>query len=45
MESVSEFMRRQVFVRWPEHGNLLEALRAGRLESARIPSFNPACGW
>jgi acetyltransferase-like isoleucine patch superfamily enzyme len=27
-----EFMRREAFVRWPVHGNVLEALRAGRLE-------------
>ena len=27
-----EFMRRQAFVRWPVHGNVLEALRDGRLE-------------
>jgi acetyltransferase-like isoleucine patch superfamily enzyme len=27
-----EFMRRQAFVRWPLHGNVLEALREGRLE-------------
>jgi acetyltransferase-like isoleucine patch superfamily enzyme len=27
-----EFMRRQAFVRWPVHGNVLEALREGRLE-------------
>src|SRR5580700_1978869 len=26
-----EFMRRQAFVRWPVHGNVLEALREGRL--------------
>ncbi len=25
-------MRRQAFARWPVHGNVLEALRAGRLE-------------
>lgn len=25
-------MRREAFVRWPVHGNVLEALRAGRLE-------------
>jgi acetyltransferase-like isoleucine patch superfamily enzyme len=28
----AEFMRRQAFVRWPVHGNVLEALREGRLE-------------
>jgi acetyltransferase-like isoleucine patch superfamily enzyme len=27
-----EFMRREAFVRWPIHGNVLEALRDGRLE-------------
>jgi acetyltransferase-like isoleucine patch superfamily enzyme len=27
-----EFMRRQSFVRWPVHGNVLEALQEGRLE-------------
>ena len=27
-----EFMRRQAFVRWPVHGNVLEAFREGRLE-------------
>jgi acetyltransferase-like isoleucine patch superfamily enzyme len=27
-----EFLRRQAFVRWPVHGNVLEALREGRLE-------------
>jgi acetyltransferase-like isoleucine patch superfamily enzyme len=27
-----EFMRREAFVRWPVHGNVLEALREGRLE-------------
>jgi acetyltransferase-like isoleucine patch superfamily enzyme len=27
-----EFLRRGAFVRWPVHGNLLEALREGRLE-------------
>jgi acetyltransferase-like isoleucine patch superfamily enzyme len=27
-----EFARRQAFVRWPVHGNVLEALAAGRLE-------------
>ena len=27
-----EFMRRQAFVRWPVHGNVLEAFRDGRLE-------------
>ncbi len=27
-----ELMRREAFVRWPVHGNVLEALRGGRLE-------------
>ena len=27
-----EFMRRDAFVRWPVHGNVLEALHEGRLE-------------
>jgi acetyltransferase-like isoleucine patch superfamily enzyme len=27
-----EFMLREAFVRWPVHGNVLEALREGRLE-------------
>ncbi len=27
-----EFMRREAFVRWPVYGNVLEALRDGRLE-------------
>jgi acetyltransferase-like isoleucine patch superfamily enzyme len=27
-----EFMRREAFVRWPVHGNVLEALAEGRLE-------------
>jgi acetyltransferase-like isoleucine patch superfamily enzyme len=27
-----QFMRREAFVRWPLHGNVLEALREGRLE-------------
>jgi acetyltransferase-like isoleucine patch superfamily enzyme len=27
-----EMMRREAFLRWPVHGNLLEALRSGRLE-------------
>jgi len=27
-----EFMRRGAFVRWPVHGNVLEAIRQGRLE-------------
>ena len=27
-----EFMRREAFARWPVHGNVLEALRQGRLD-------------
>ena len=27
-----EFMRREAYARWPVHGNVLEALREGRLE-------------
>jgi acetyltransferase-like isoleucine patch superfamily enzyme len=27
-----EFLRREAFVRWPLHGNVLEALREGRLQ-------------
>ncbi len=27
-----EFLRREAFVRWPVHGNVLEALREGRLQ-------------
>jgi len=27
-----EFMRREAFVRWPVHGNVLQALREGRLQ-------------
>jgi acetyltransferase-like isoleucine patch superfamily enzyme len=27
-----EMLRREAFVRWPVHGNVLEALRSGRLE-------------
>ena len=30
--STGEFARREAFVRWPVHGNVLEALREGRLE-------------
>ena len=28
----AQFMRREAFVRWPIHGNVLEALREGRLQ-------------
>jgi acetyltransferase-like isoleucine patch superfamily enzyme len=36
-----EFMRRQAFVRWPVHGNVLEALRDGRLEIGPQVLFEP----
>jgi acetyltransferase-like isoleucine patch superfamily enzyme len=36
-----EFMRREAFVRWPVHGNVLEALREGRLEIGRHTQFEP----
>ena len=36
-----EFLRRQAFVRWPVHGNVLEALRAGRLEIGPHVLFEP----
>jgi acetyltransferase-like isoleucine patch superfamily enzyme len=36
-----EFMRREAFVRWPIHGNVLEALRAGRLEIGANTLFEP----
>jgi acetyltransferase-like isoleucine patch superfamily enzyme len=36
-----EFMRRQAFVRWPVHGNVLEALRDGRLEVGAQTLFEP----
>jgi acetyltransferase-like isoleucine patch superfamily enzyme len=36
-----EFMRRQAFVRWPVHGNVLEALREGRLEIGAHTLFEP----
>jgi acetyltransferase-like isoleucine patch superfamily enzyme len=34
-------MRRRAFVRWPIHGNLLEALREGRLEVGENTLFEP----
>jgi acetyltransferase-like isoleucine patch superfamily enzyme len=37
-----EFMRREAFVRWPVHGNVLEALREGRLEIGPHTLFEPA---
>jgi acetyltransferase-like isoleucine patch superfamily enzyme len=36
-----EFMRRQSFVRWPVHGNVLEALRERRLELGPQVLFEP----
>jgi acetyltransferase-like isoleucine patch superfamily enzyme len=34
-------MRRGAFARWPLHGNVLEALREGRLEVGRHTLFEP----
>jgi acetyltransferase-like isoleucine patch superfamily enzyme len=36
-----EFMRREAFVRWPVHGNVLEALIEGRLEVGAGVLFEP----
>jgi acetyltransferase-like isoleucine patch superfamily enzyme len=36
-----EFARREAFVRWPVHGNLLEAFRQGRLEVGAHALFEP----
>ena len=36
-----EFMCREAFVRWPVHGNVLEALREGRLEIGPHTVFEP----
>ena len=36
-----EMGRRSAFVRWPVHGNVLEALREGRLEVGRQTLFEP----
>jgi acetyltransferase-like isoleucine patch superfamily enzyme len=36
-----EFMRREAFVRWPVQGNVLEALREGRLEIGPGTLFEP----
>jgi acetyltransferase-like isoleucine patch superfamily enzyme len=36
-----ELMRREAFVRWPVHGNVLEALRDGRLEVGSGTLFEP----
>ncbi len=35
------FMRRGAFVRWPVHGNVLEALRDGRLDVGEGTLFEP----
>ena len=36
-----EFMRREAFVRWPVHGDVLELLRSGRLEIGRGTLLEP----
>jgi len=36
-----ELMRRRAFARWPIHGNVLEALREGRLEVGPHTLFEP----
>jgi acetyltransferase-like isoleucine patch superfamily enzyme len=36
-----EFARRRAFVRWPVHGNVLEALREGRLEVGENTLLEP----
>lgn len=36
-----ELMRREAFARWPLHGNVLEALREGRLEVGAGVMFEP----
>jgi acetyltransferase-like isoleucine patch superfamily enzyme len=36
-----EFARREAFVRWPVHGNVLEALRDGRLQIGAQTLFEP----
>ena len=36
-----ELMRREAFARWPVHGNVLEALRDGRLEIGAGALFEP----
>jgi acetyltransferase-like isoleucine patch superfamily enzyme len=36
-----EFLRREAFVRWPVHGNVLEALVEGRLEVGAGTLFEP----
>jgi acetyltransferase-like isoleucine patch superfamily enzyme len=36
-----EMMRREAFVRWPIHGNVLEALREGRLQIGKHALLEP----
>lgn len=36
-----EFLRRRAFVRWPVHGNVLEAFREGRLEVGEHALLEP----
>jgi acetyltransferase-like isoleucine patch superfamily enzyme len=36
-----ELMRREAFARWPVHGNVLEALRQGRLQIGRHTLLEP----
>ena len=36
-----ELMRREAFARWPLHGNVLEAMREGRLEIGAQTLFEP----
>jgi acetyltransferase-like isoleucine patch superfamily enzyme len=36
-----EMMRREAFLRWPVHGNVLEALREGRLQIGAGTLFEP----
>ncbi len=36
-----EAMRREAFIRWPVHGNVLEALRGGRLELGKGVLLEP----
>jgi acetyltransferase-like isoleucine patch superfamily enzyme len=36
-----ELMRREVFARWPLHGNVLQALREGRLQIGRHALLEP----
>jgi acetyltransferase-like isoleucine patch superfamily enzyme len=36
-----EMMRREAFVRWPVHGNVLEALRDGRLQIGKHALLEP----